>query len=362
MQYPVYKPKFFPNTQKYVNECLAETWISSRGSFINKFEATFANYLGIKYATTVNNGTAALHMCLCALGLGEGDEVIVPTLTYIASVNAIKYVGAEPIFVDSEKATWNLNVDLVESLITKNTKAIMAVHLYGNPCDMKALRELCDKRGLFLIEDVAEALGSTFENKFLGTFGDIAAFSFFGNKTITTGEGGMVVTNNKMFIDKVISLKNQGASGTKYWYEEIGYNYRMTNICAAIGLSQIEQVEPILKRKKEIANLYREELQECPLIFQNTQSNGVTSNWLISILSKDRKVRDDLSIYLRKSGVETRPLFYPANTMPMFNSKASFAVANNLSDRGVNLPSYPDLSNKDIVQISGYIRKFFSQK
>lgn len=360
MQFPIYKPKFFPNTQKYVTDCLDTTWISSKGSYINKFETSFTNYLDVNYATTVNNGTAALHLCLCALGIGEGDEVIVPSLTYIASVNTIKYVGAEPIFVDSDKATWNLDVTLLDGLITKKTKAIMAVHLYGNPCDMNALRRLCDKRGIFLIEDVAEALGSTYEDQFLGTFGDVASFSFFGNKTITTGEGGMVVSNNKEVIDKVASLKNQGASENKYWYEEVGYNYRMTNICAAIGLSQIEQVELILKRKKELANLYQEELKECPLDFQNTQLNGVTSYWLVSILTKDKNVRDDLSNFLNKSGVETRPLFYPAHTMPMFNSEGSFPIAQNLSDRGLNLPSFPDLSNKDVVEISGYIKEFFS--
>jgi len=360
MHYPVYKPKFFPNTHKYVNDCLNETWISSKGSFINKFETSFANYLNVNYATSVNSGTAALHLCLCALGISKGDEVIVPTLTYIASVNAIKYVGAEPVFVDSDKATWNLDVALLDGLITKKTKAIMAVHLYGNPCDMSILRGLCDKRGIFLIEDVAEALGSTYEDKFLGSFGDVAAFSFFGNKTITTGEGGMVVSNNKEVIDKVACLKNQGTSENKYWYEEVGYNYRMTNICAAIGLSQIEQIELILKRKKELANLYHEELKQCPLDFQNIQLNGVTSHWLVSILTKDKAIRNDLSNFLNKSGVETRPLFYPAHTMPMFKSKGSFPAAQNLSDTGMNLPSFPDLSNKDVVEISGYIKEFFS--
>jgi len=360
MKYPIYKPRFFPNTQKYVNDCLDTTWISSKGSYIKKFETSFANYLSVNYATSVNNGTAALHMCLCALGIGEGDEVIVPTFTYIASVNAIKYVGAEPIFVDSDKATWNLDVTFLDSLITKKTKAIMAVHLYGNPCHMDALRGLCDKRNIYLIEDVAEALGSSYKGQFLGTFGDVSSFSFFGNKTITTGEGGMVVSNNKEIIDKVISLKNQGASEIKYWYEEVGYNYRMTNICAAIGLSQIEQVELILKRKKELSNLYQEELKECPLDFQNEQPNGVSSYWLVSILTKDKNVRDDLSNFLNKSGVETRPLFFPAHTMPMFNSEGSFPVAQDLSDRGLNLPSFPDLSNENILEISGYIKEFFS--
>ena len=360
MQYPIYKPTIFPNTHKYIADCLDSTWISSKGSYIKKFETSFADYLKVNHATSVSNGTTALHMCLCALGVGKGDEIIVPSFTYIASVNAIKYVGAEPIFIDSDKSTWNLDVALLGGLITKKTKAIMAVHLYGNPCDMNALRNLCDKRGIFLIEDVAEALGSTYEDQFLGTFGDIAAFSFFGNKTITTGEGGMVVSNNKAYIERVSSLKNQGASKNKYWYEEVGYNYRMTNICAAIGLSQVEKVESILERKKEIANLYEEKLKECPLDFQKIQSNGLSSYWLVSILTKDKDIRDDLSNFLNKSGVETRPLFYPAHTMPMFNSEGSFPVALDLSVRGLNLPSFPDLTNDDVSQICTYIKEFFS--
>jgi perosamine synthetase len=359
MQYPIYKPKIFPNTKKYVEDCLETTWISSKGSYIKKFENSFADYLNINYATSVSNGTTALHMCLCSLGIGEGDEVIVPSFTYIASVNAIKYVGAEPVFIDSDKSTWNLDVNLIAGLITNKTKAIMAVHLYGNPCDMSSLRKLCDEKKLLLIEDVAEALGSTYEDKFLGTFGDVASFSFFGNKTITTGEGGMVVSNNKEIIDKVASLKNQGASGKKYWYEEVGYNYRMTNICAAIGLSQVEQIEPILIRKKAIANLYQELLSSCPLDFQIIQSKGDSSCWLVSILTDNKKTRDGLSKFLNQSGIETRPFFYPAHTMPMFKQDSNFLIAEDLSSRGLNLPSFPDLSNQDVIKIAECIKTFF---
>lgn len=359
MKYPVYKPKIFPNTKKYVNDCLDSTWISSKGSYIEKFEKSFAKYLNIKYATSVSNGTTALHMCLCALEIGRGDEVIVPSFTYIASVNAIKYVGANPIFIDSNKNTWNLDISLLEKSISKKTKAILAVHLYGNPCDIKLLRRFCDKNGLYLIEDVAEALGSSFENKLLGTFGDVSSFSFFGNKTITTGEGGMVVSNKKKYIEKVARLKNQGASNKKYWYEEIGYNYRMTNICAAIGLSQLEQINKILNRKKDIAKLYKKELGDLPITFQQIQKKGISSFWLVSILVKNRKVRDELKKFLKSCGIETRPLFFPAHTMPMFNSKKTFPVAKNLSNRGLNLPSFPDLTNNNVIEISEFIREFF---
>ena len=358
MKYPIYKPKIYPNTKKYVEDCLETTWISSKGSYIKKFEKSFADFLDIKYASTVSNGTTALHMCLCALGIGKGDEVIVPSFTYIASVNAIKYVGAKPIFVDSDKTTWNLDVTLIESLITKKTKAVMAVHLYGNPCSMELLRHLCDKRGLYLVEDVAEALGSTYDQKYLGTFGDVASFSFFGNKTITTGEGGMVVSNDKETIERVSSLKNQGASNQKYWYEEVGYNYRMTNIAAAIGLSQLENIDSILSRKKELVNLYRKILRDSHVSFQDIEEKGVSSEWLMSILVKDRKLRDNLSDYLAKLEVETRPLFYPAHTMPMHFSTEKYPVALDLSNRGLNLPSYPDLTDKDIKNICSFIIEF----
>ena len=360
MKYPIYKPKIYPNTKKYVNDCIESTWISSKGSYIDKFEKSFADYLNIEFSSTVSNGTTALHMCLSALGIGKDDEVIVPSFTYIASVNSIKYVGAKPVFVDSDEHTWNLDVRLVESLITDKTKAIMAVHLYGNPCDMEQLKSLCDAKEIYLIEDVAEALGSMYQNKYLGTFGDVASFSFFGNKTITTGEGGMVVSSNKKIIERVKSLKNQGASDKKYWYEEIGYNYRMTNIAAAIGLSQLENIESILKRKSEIANLYQKYLSTCPVSFQQIQDKGVSSYWLMSILVEDSNTRDKLSSFLEKSQIETRPLFFPAHTMPMYFEELDFKVASNLSSRGLNLPSFPDLTDEDIIKISGLIKTSLS--
>lgn len=360
MKYPVYKPQIFPNTHKYVADCLESTWISSRGKYIERFEIEFSKYLNIDNSTSVSNGTTALHMCLCALGIKKDDEVIVPSLTYVASVNAIRYVGAKPVFSDSDSDTWNLNVGELDKLITKKTKAIMAVHLYGNPCDMGALRKLCDSHDLYLIEDVAEALGSSYENNFLGTFGDISSFSFFGNKTITTGEGGMVVSNNKELISKVRVLKNQGASDQKYWYEEVGYNYRMTNICAAIGLSQLENIDSILKRKRKIADLYKKLLEDCPLDMQVIQEKGKSSYWLISVLTENKEIRERLSSFLSNSDIETRPLFYPAHTMPMYASGIELPVADDLSARGLCLPSYPDLTDGDIEMITDCIKDFFN--
>ncbi|EFG9803382.1 GDP-perosamine synthase RfbE/PerA, partial [Escherichia coli] len=241
---PVYQPSLTGKEKEYVNECLDSTWISSKGNYIQKFENKFAEQNHVQYATTVSNGTVALHLALLALGISEGDEVIVPTLTYIASVNAIKYTGATPIFVDSDNETWQMSVSDIEQKITNKTKAIMCVHLYGHPCDMEQIVELAKSRNLFVIEDCAEAFGSKYKGKYVGTFGDISTFSFFGNKTITTGEGGMVVTNDKTLYDRCLHFKGQGlAVHRQYWHDVIGYNYRMTNICAAIGLAQLEQAD-----------------------------------------------------------------------------------------------------------------------
>ena len=212
----------------------------------------------MEHATSVCNGTMALHLALVALGIGPGDEVIVPTLTYIASVNAITYTGAAPVFVDSLPDTWQMDPEDVRMKITPNTKAIMAVHLYGHPCDMEALTKIADDNGLFLIEDAAEAFGSKFRGRHAGSFGDISCFSFYGNKTITTGEGGMVVSDDDTLYDRSLHFKGQGlAKHREYWHDMIGYNYRMTNICAAIGLAQMEQVDSFLSRKRESSSHLR---------------------------------------------------------------------------------------------------------
>ncbi len=251
---PVYQPFLAGREKEYVNQCLDTKWISSKGDFVTRFEKEFAAYIEVGYATTVSNGTVALHLALLSLGLGSGDEVIVPTFTYIASVNAIAYVGATPVFVDAENNFWNIDPDSIVAKITAKTKAILVVHLYGAPCELEKIVQICKKYNLLLIEDVAEAFGSKYHGKYLGTFGDLATFSFFGNKTITTGEGGMVVSNQKSLIDRVAYLKAQAVSPAReYWHDEIGFNYRMTNICAAIGVAQLEQADQIIQKKRMIA-------------------------------------------------------------------------------------------------------------
>lgn len=359
-KYPVYRPHLGQKEKENVLECLDSTWISSKGKFVNQFEDEFSKYLGINYSTTVSNGTVALHLALLALGIGEGDEVIVPTFTYIASVNAIKYTGAKPIFVDSLEDTWQMNPDDVERKISINTKAIMAVHLYGHPCEMDKLVKISKERNVFLIEDCAEALGSKYKGQLIGTFGDISTFSFFGNKTITTGEGGMVVTNDQTLYDRSIHFKGQGlAKHREYWHDVVGYNYRMTNICAAIGVAQLENIENVLVKKKQIANWYIENLKNTDYIPHLEVGDVYHSYWMFSILIKDSNKRDALREYLKLNKVETRPLFYPVHTMPMYSQKyEKHPVAEKLGWSGINLPSYPDLSKEDIDEICSYLINF----
>ena len=359
---PVYQPSLNGNEKKYVNECLDSTWISSKGKFVNQFESSFAEYVGVKHAATVSNGTVAIHLALLALGISEGDEVIVPTLTYIASVNAIVYTGATPKFVDSLEDTWQINPEDVIRKITPKTKAVMAVHLYGHPCDMDSLVEICKKYNIFLIEDCAEAIGTMYNGKHVGTFGDISTFSFFGNKTITTGEGGMVVTNDETLHDRSVHFKGQGlAKHRQYWHDVIGYNYRMTNICAAIGLAQLENIEQVLNEKKRVADTYRSLLTNTPVVFHDQVGENVYhSYWMCSILTKDAKERDALRIHLENQGIETRPLFYPVHTMPMYSEQYQrHPVAESIGWRGLNLPSYPGLTEEQIEFISHLIDNFY---
>ena len=360
-KFPVYQPSLTGNEKKYVNECLDSTWISSKGKFITQFEEAFAGYVGCKYATAVCNGTVAIHLALLSLGIGPGDEVIVPTLTYIASVNAVVYTGATPVFVDSLLDTWQMDPKDVERKITPRTKAIMAVHLYGHPCDMASLQEISKQNGLFLIEDCAEAIGSLYKNKHVGSFGDIATFSFFGNKTITTGEGGMVVTNDHTLHERAMHFKGQGlAKHRQYWHDVIGYNYRMTNICAAIGLAQFEQIDKFLGRKIEIAALYKKAFKGSPVQFHGEHTDVRNSYWMCSILVPEASQREELREHLAAQGIETRPLFYPVHTMPMYSTRfQKHGVAEELGWRGINLPSYPGLTNEHVEEIAASIKKFF---
>lgn len=321
---------------------------------MDRFEAAIAQYTKSAHAAAVANGTAALHLALHALNIGPGDEVIAPTFTYIASINAIAQTGATPVLVDSNEADWQASVDAIEAAITPRTRCIMPVHLYGGACDMARICELAARHGLYVIEDCAEALGTAVDGRHLGAFGDIGAFSFYGNKVITTGEGGAVVTQDPELHRRLVLLKGQGQDPTRrYWHVELGFNYRMTNLAAAIGLGQIERIDSILARKRQIAAMYRDILANFDLRFP-TRADGVeSSEWLVSLLVPKSRDRDQIMARMAADGVETRPAFFCAHEMPHYRHLPTNApIAESLARRGISLPSYPTLTQADIEKVT----------
>jgi perosamine synthetase len=349
---PVYRPDLSGNERAYVLNCLDSSWISSIGAYIGKFEAAIAGITGAKHAAAVTNGTIALHLPLHCMGLGPGDEVIVPAFTYIASVNTIAQTGAMPVFVESRASDWLLDPEDVERRITPRTRAIMPVHLYGAACDMPAIMEIARRRGLRVLEDAAEALGTTLHGKHVGTFGDAGSFSFFGNKTVTTGEGGMVVTDDDDFAAQLRQVKGQGQSLTRrYWHEVLGFNYRMTNICAAIGLAQTERLPQILTAKRRVARLYKDILASVPVTFQKPIEGVESADWLVSLLLPQGTDRDRVMAEMQAAGIETRPVFYPAHHMPMYRQDLHVPIAEDIAARGVSLPSFPALTEDEIGRV-----------
>lgn len=359
MRIPVYRPSLGERERSYLIDAFDSGWISSKGAYVGRFERAFAHYVGAPHATSVCNGTVAIHLALTALGIGAGDEVIVPTFTYVASVNTILQAGATPVFADSLPSTWQVDPDDVARRVTSRTRAILPVHLYGQACDMEALMAIARRHDLRVVEDCAEAFGSRIGDRHVGTFGDAATFSFFGNKTITTGEGGMVVSRTPELARRLSLLKNQGVSPTReYWHEEPAYNYRMTNLAAAIGLAQVERASELLAQKRRLASLYRDRLAGLPVELHLEQPGTVHSYWMISMLVDDAELRDPLRRVLTEQGIETRPLFHPSHMLPMYASHAGnqYPIAEDLAARGMNLPSWPGLADEDVDSVCAVIR------
>lgn len=358
-------PLLTGNELAYVTDCIKTSWISSQGKYVRQFEDLFSKYHNGFQALAVSNGTVALHLALEAMRIGPSDEVIVPDLTFAASVNAIIYTGASPVLVDVEADSWNMDVQKIEALITPKTKAIMAVHLYGNPCNMDQIMELARKHNLFVIEDCAESLGSYYQGRPLGTFGDVATFSFYGNKTITTGEGGMVIFRDPKRAERAIMLRDHGMNKVKrYWHEEVGYNYRLTNIQAAIGVGQFERLDEFVSTKRRIAKVYNEALRELEYFQLPAESiNTINSYWLYTCLVKPEAPfdRDELITYLKKQGIETRPVFFPIHIMPPYKSFGRSEELTNsplISRTGISLPSSVNLTEVEIVYICKIIHQF----
>ena len=355
---PVAEPVFAGNENAYVTDCLNTTWISSNGPYIDRFERSFAQFCSVHHAIAVCTGTAALHVALLALGVCPGDEVIVPTLTFVATANAVTYCGARPVFVDSEPTTWNMDPSQIQERITARTKAVIVVHLYGHPADMDPIMEIARRHGIVVVEDAAEAHGAEYRGRRVGSIGDIGTFSFYGNKIITTGEGGMVVTDDEALARKMRQLKGQGQDfHRRYWFPILGYNYRMTNIQAAIGLAQLEKVDWHLARRREIAGWYEELLGGHPLFaLQPEMAWARNAYWMNSVVLAEGfpLSRDETMQRLAEQGIETRPFFYPMHTLPMYRSIASghtVPVAESVAARGMNLPSSSKLTYEDV----GYV-------
>lgn len=362
---PLSEPLLRGNEWKYIKDCLDTNWVSSVGKYVDLFEEEFAKYIGCQRAVAIVNGTSALHLALRTLGIGPGDEVIVSALTFIAPVNAIKYVGATPVFADSQADTWNMDPEKIEKLINSKTKAILPVHIYGHPVDMDPVLELAKRYNLYVVEDATEALGSEYKGKKVGTLGDAGVFSFNGNKIITTGGGGMLVTNNIEIADKTKFLCNQ-AKETKpnkeFYHPEIGFNFRLTNVLAAMGLAQLEQLPDFVRARRNNAALYYRYLNNVPgIIIQEEKPWAVNCFWLFSIVLDETSPvkRDELINALAVKGVDSRPFFTPVNMFPPYKDcLGQTPVAFLLYQRGINLPSSVNLTQENIFHICSVIAEF----
>lgn len=358
---PIAEPLLDGNELAYVTDCITSSWVSSIGKYIPQFEEAFARFCGTKHGIATSNGTTALHLALVVAGIGEGDEVILPSLTFVATANAVTYTGATPVFVDSEPRTWNLDPTDVRRKITPRTKAIIPVHLYGHPADMDAINQIAREHQLSVVEDAAEAHGAEYKGQRVGKLGRIAAFSFYGNKIITTGEGGMLTTDDDVLAEKARWLRDHGMSPTeRYWHPVIGFNYRMTNIQAALGVAQMERIESFITRKRAIAARYNEWLRDIPgITLPPEESWAKNVFWMYSVLVGDDfgVTRDALMAHLKTRGVDSRPFFHPIHTLPPYASRQSLPVAERSAHQGINLPSAVTLSDDDIQRVVRAIRE-----
>ncbi len=361
MRLPVAEPTLGERELEYVTECILTGWISSAGRFVVCFEEQFAAFCQTRFGVATSNGTTALHLALLALDIGPGDEVIVPSLSFIATANAVAYTGAKPVFVDIEADTWNMDPGAIEAAITPRTKALLPVHLYGHPANMDPILDIARRHNLYVVEDAAEAHGALYKGRPVGGLSDIAVFSFYGNKIVTTGEGGMVVTNNEQLAERVRVLRDHGMSkDRRYWHPVLGYNYRMTNLQAAVGVAQMEKVERILEAKARVSATYDALLKDIPGITCPPRAEWASPVcWLYTLLVDEStfgKSRDTFMQVLQQHNVESRPVFPPMHKQPLYDAGITLPVTERVSDQGVSLPSAVSLTTTDIERIVGVIR------
>jgi len=367
---PVCEPYLDGNELEYVTDAVRTGWISSAGKYVSEFEKEFAKYCHCKYGVSVCNGTVALHLALTSLGIGKGDEVIIPSFTMISSAFAVCYTGAVPVFVDADMQTWNIDVDKIGEKITSHTKAIMPVHIFGLMCDMDSIQELAKKYNLLIIEDAAEAHGAEYKGKKAGSFSDIACFSFYANKNITTGEGGMVVTNEENLYNKARYFKNVcfPLDGNRnYTHDDIGFNYRMSNVIAAIGLAQVEKADYYRELRIRNNMLYRNFLNDVPgVIFQPILKDYLNVNWMNAIVIDPQEyghMKNELIEHLKAKGVETRLLFngmHHQKSLEKYGCDCSgdYPITDWLTQNGLYLPSGSNLTEEQIDKISLLISEY----
>ncbi len=361
---PVWEPVLDGNEQRYVRDCLETNWISSLGRYITRFEEAFAGWCGMPHGVACSSGTAALHLSLVALGIGPGDEVIIPDFTLIVSANTVILAGAKPVLADVDPKTWCLDPRKVEEKVTARTRAIMAVHMYGHPCDMPALSDIARRHSLAMIEDCAEGHGAEIAGRKVGGFGDAGCFSFYGNKILTTGEGGMVLTRDAGLAAKLRLLRDQGFEPPRFVHRVVGFNYRLTNLQAAIGLAQTEKADEKVRRKREIASWYLDLLGSESDVEVPVEAPGAKNvYWMFGVKLGPRftQGRDAVMEELKAKGIETRAFFCPMHRQPVFQDggdprwpdvRGDFPVSDDLWERGLYLPSGPGLTRAQAVEVA----------
>jgi len=355
---PVYAPVLGDEELENVVAAVRSGWVSSLGTFIPEFEREFATFCDVREAVAVSNGTAALHLALLTLGVGPGDEVLVPSLTFIATANAVRYCGATPVFVDADRATWCIDPAALDALVTPRTKAVIPVHLYGHPCDMDPILDVARRRGIAVVEDAAEAHGAEYRGRRVGAFGAIGCFSFYGNKIMTTGEGGMCVTDDPLLAERLRLLRDHGMDPKRhYWHDIVGYNYRMTNLQAAIGVAQVKKLPGFLEKKRRLGAWYAELLAPLAaagrIVMQPEAPWAKSVFWMCSVLLAEARVsRDEVRARLHDRGVDTRPFFHPVHLLPPYERRERLAVAEDLGGRGLNLPSGLGLDRSHIERVA----------
>ena len=351
------------NEQKYISEVFESNYIAPLGAFVNKFEKSICDFTGAKHALAVTSGTAAIHLALRVLGIKEGDDVLASTFTFIGSVSAILYQNANPVFIDSERESWNLDPKLLEAYLKdceKKPKALILTHLYGQVAQIEEIAAICKQYDVYLIEDAAESLGATYDSKHSGTFGDFGIYSFNGNKILTTSGGGMLVSANKEWIDKALFYSTQAREDALYYeHKEFGYNYRMSNVLAAIGVGQMEVIEERVEKKREVFHWYKEELKDLEIEFMPELTHSYGNRWLTTFLFKKNTDINNIIQALDAKGCESRPLWKPMHLQPLF--KACHSLLNGSSEdffeRGLCVPSGTRMTKNDVKKVCAIIKE-----